>query len=393
MLRFIHCLGLLLCLALLPLSAQPKRIGKTPQTRPDYAQGVSGHAAAMLQHGERSMLVMVGGCNFPEQPASEGGVKRYYAEVYATHYLEGKKIKDWQSIGTLPEPLAYAGYVRYDNSLILAGGKTTTGDLRRVQRLSFSAEGTLQIDSLPSLPEPRSGMGTALVGSRLYLVGGAVGGTLSTSVISLDLEHTEEGWRTEPPYPGAARLKVLATATKDRTGKPYLFAHTVFSQVGTDNPLAVDMGLYTFDPATSVWHTLSGVDYRLALDGNSFGGGHIYSDPEDGSITLVGGVHMDRFLPALQREQHMRMAQRFGDEDYLVRLRAEVKDYLLQPAEWYQFAPVLFMTTVNGSASLTLEPSRHYAKADGALVEIAPGRWILLGGEIKPGVRTADIIY
>lgn len=393
MLRFIHCLCLLLCLGLLPLSAGPRIVGKTPQTRPDYAQGVSGHAAAMLQQGERSMLVMLGGCNFPEHPASEGGAKRYYAEVYVTHYREGKDIKEWQHIGTLPEPLAYAGYVRYGNSLVLAGGKSTTGDLRRVQRLSLSAEGTLQIDSLPSLPEPRSGMGTALVGSRLYLVGGAVGGILSTSMLSLDLERPEEGWRTEPAYPGAARLKVLATGTKGRAGKPYIFAHTVFSQVGTDNSLSVDMAHYIFDPEVASWHILDRVDYRLAMEGNSFGGGHIYADPEDGTITLVGGVHTERFLPALKREQHMRIAQRMGDEDYLERLRAEAKDYLLQEPEWYQFAPVLFMTSVEGTASLTLEPSPHYAKADGALVEIAPGRWLLLGGEIKPGVRTANIIY
>ena len=47
---------------------------KMPQLDSAYAKGVSGHIAGELRPG---LLVMAGGCNFPDRPAREGGAKRY----------------------------------------------------------------------------------------------------------------------------------------------------------------------------------------------------------------------------------------------------------------------------------------------------------------------------
>ena len=57
---------------------------KTPQLDSAYAKGVSGHIAGELRPG---LLVMAGGCNFPDRPARKGGAKRYYSEIYIGEYL------------------------------------------------------------------------------------------------------------------------------------------------------------------------------------------------------------------------------------------------------------------------------------------------------------------
>lgn len=393
MFRSIFC-ALMLCLATAVLGAQTMVIGKTPQQKPDYAQGVSGHAATLLKVGKQDVLLMLGGCNFPNEPAVNGGEKRYYAEVYSTVYKHGVKIKAWQQIGRLPSPFAYAAYQKYNNTLIIAGGKSTREDLSTAYRLSLGSQGKLKIDTLPNLPAPRSGMASAVIGSRLYLIGGAVEGKLSNTMISLDLENIGAGWREEQAYPGKPRLKVLATATSYEDKGVGISCFASYSNVETDEPIESDFALMTYYPEKGEWDQESLADNPEFYEGYTFGGGCIYFNQIDETITLVGGVRSTRFMPALQREQHMRIAKREGDHEYLEKLKGEAKVYLSQKPEWYEFCPVyFFVTPIYGTGSSSLEPSQHLAKADAALVEIKPYHWILLGGEIKPGIRTADICY
>lgn len=396
------------------LSAQVRVIGKTAQLQADYAQGVSGHGGALL-HTEAggAVLVVVGGCNFPDVPAREGGAKRYYAEVYGTAYHEGQRIKSWQLLGRMLQPLAYAAYQSYNNALIVAGGKTAEGDISQVYSLSLSAEGRLQQRRLADLPKPRSGMASAVLGSRLYLIGGAVEGRLSCSVISLDLSDPSAQWQDEAPYPSPSPyLKILACAVKasaqegqeqeqeqgQETQKGYIYAFGSYRHSESDSlAVCTDMRIMKYEPSRGSWTQSIEQDPALGFEGYTFGGGCIYADPLEGSITLLGGVHPEVFLPALQREQDMRIAQRYSQQDKLSKLRNEARAYLSASVSAYRFCPKLFFYSAElgamGAIAQSTHSSRHLAKADAALVEIKAGHYLLIGGETKPGVRTADIVY
>lgn len=384
---------LILLSTMLELCAQVQVVGKTPQADTCYAKGVSGHAATMLKNGEQNTLLMLGGCNFPDVAAVDGGVKRYYSEVYSTTYVEGKSIDSWRRIGQMPKPFAYAAYQKYNNTLIVAGGKSTEEDLSTVYRLSLTAQGELLLDTLPALPAPRSGMASALVGSRLYLIGGAVAGRLSNSMISLNLERPEEGWRDERPYYGAARLKLLAAPLRDETGEMSIYCFAAYSHVGTDEAIAEDFVLMHYKPQSGEWHQSKLEHHREFYNGYTFGGGCIYASSANNELILFGGVRSSRFMPAILREQHLRIAKREGNQEYVGRLQQEAREYLSQSPEWYEFCPTLYFVRPTTIGGVSLESSPHLAKADAALVEIKPEHWMILGGEIKPGVRTADICY
>lgn len=382
---------LLLALLLsLGLEAQTSVIGKTPQLKEDYAQGVSGHAATMLRQGKAYMLLMAGGCNFPERPAVEGGAKRYYQDIYTTRYQRGKTISEWKLVGKLPKPFAYAAYQTYDNRFIIAGGKSTSEDLSSVYALRLCNNGQIAIDSLPSLPEPRSGMASALVGSRLYLIGGAVSGKLSNTVISLDLDNPSQGWESEEDYPGSPKLKVTAGVID---GRIYLFSS--FTNTESNNKvIETELSLQVYHTKGKVWRSSK----QEILGGATFGGAVAYSDSKEQSITFVGGVNEERFLPALRREQSMRIAKAKNDSEAVEQYKIAGREYLSQEAEWYKFNPTLFFLHEKGGhdnlqVSESADPSEHLAKADAALVELSSGHWLLLGGEIKPGIRTPDICY
>ena len=47
------------------------------------------------------VLIVAGGCNFPDEPVAEGGKKRFYDGVYA-YQLNDTVEHQWERIGSLP---------------------------------------------------------------------------------------------------------------------------------------------------------------------------------------------------------------------------------------------------------------------------------------------------
>ncbi|MDO4691824.1 MAG: hypothetical protein Q4A64_03005 [Porphyromonadaceae bacterium] len=354
---------------------------QTPQQDADYAKGVSGHIAASLAE---DYVMLVGGCNFPDAPAAEGGAKRFYSHVYATRgLLTGQA---WERLGNLPEPLAYASGRTYLGRLIIAGGETTGGrDLASVYALSVNETGQLAIDTLPSLPEPRSAMASALIRSRLYLIGGRVSGRLSNSVISLDLDEPQLGWRQERSYPSAALLKVLATEYW-LDEEPYIFLMGAFAGSEGEEGVRTALSCYTLraDDREASWQRVP-VPYASLRRGATFGGGIMTLYGED-EIMVASGVHEAKFLPALQRIQRLRRARRLGQTDVVSRLEAEGRAYLLHAPQWYSFTPFMLVYNLR-----TQRWRREHAHPDLARADAAYLDGIIIGGEIKPGVRTSSI--
>ena len=288
-------------------------VAKTPQLDPAYAKGVSGHIAGEPCQGQ---LVMAGGCNFPDRPAREGGAKRYYSEIYIADYLGAFNLAcetkaseldmGWKLVGHLPHPTAYAAFQLYDDQLIVAGGQSAAGDLSDAYIIQLSDSLDVEITPLPSLPEPRSGMASALIKNVLYLIGGHVNGKLSNTVLSLDLSRPQKEWREETPYPHSPFLKLVATTNLGEYSTPsYVPCLVVMgSFTGVDEPdqrVQADVTYMTYTPQTKQWQT-----YKIAPDdpiaAHGFGGG--YASRCEPSFS--GGVRADLFVTALQREKDLR---------------------------------------------------------------------------------------
>ncbi len=91
----------------------------------------------------------------------------------------------------------------------------------------------------------------------------------------------------------------------------------------------------------------------------------------DGRIFVSGGVNKDIFLEAL---------------------RNQAPDYLSHPVEWYRFNDLgLIYSPADGKWSIHSQ-GPEMARA-GAAATVAPdGAVVILGGEIKPRIRTADAL-
>ena len=374
---------------------------KTPQLDSAYAKGVSGHIAGEPLTGR---LVIAGGCNFPDRPAREGGAKRYYSEIYAADYIEAldaaceaeKSDLDmgWKLVGHLPHPTAYAAFQRYANRLVVAGGRSDSGELRDAYMIQLGDTLDAEIIPLPSLPEPRSGMASALIGDVLYLIGGSVNGKLSNTVLSLDLSSPQKEWREETPYPHSPFLKLVAAMHLDESGSssyvPCLGVMGVFT--GVDEPdqrVRADVTYMTYTPQTKQWQT-----YKIAPDDpiatHGFGGGYV----SEYSNSFSGGVRADLFVTALQREKDLKAAKAKGNRRLVKRLQAEQRAYLSHDPAWYGFCSDWYSFDRSRGRGEAKSEFHFDGRADAVYLDrySCAMAGMLIGGETMPGVRTPRII-
>ena len=374
---------------------------KTPQLDSAYAKGVSGHIAGELLPGQ---LVIAGGCNFPDRPAREGGAKRYYSEIYLADYLDAMyaaceaKASEldmgWKLVGHLPQPTAYAALQQYFGQLIVAGGQSEAGELRDAYIMELSDSLGVEIIPLPSLPEPRSGMASALIGDVLYLIGGRVNGKLSNTVLSLDLRRPQKEWREETPYPHSPFLKLVAMTNQDESdtssGVPYLSVMGSFT--GVDEPdqrVQADVTYMTYTPQTKKWQT-----YKIAPDdpiaAHGFGGGYV----SEYSNSFSGGVRADLFVTALQREKDLKAAKAKGNRRLVKRLQAEQRAYLSHDPAWYGFCSDWYSFDKSRGRGEAKSEFHFDGRADAVYLDrySCAMAGMLIGGETMPGVRTSRII-
>ena len=374
---------------------------KTPQLDPAYAKGVSGHIAGEPCQGQ---LVMAGGCNFPDRPAREGGAKRYYSEIYTADYLgafnlacEAKASEldmGWKLVGHLPHPTAYAAFQLYDDQLIVAGGQSAAGDLSDAYIIQLSDSLDVEITPLPSLPEPRSGMASALIKNVLYLIGGHVNGKLSNTVLSLDLSSPQKEWREETPYPHSPFLKLVATTNLGEYSTPsYVPCLVVMgSFTGVDEPdqrVQADVTYMTYTPQTKQWQT-----YKIAPDdpiaAHGFGGGYAWRY----EAIFSGGVRADLFVTALQREKDLKDAKAKDNRRLVKKLQAEQRAYLSHDPAWYGFCSEWYSFDRSRGRGEAKSGFHFDGRADAVYLDRFSSMMdgMLIGGETMPGVRTPSIV-
>lgn len=318
-----------------------------PETAPDetgYAAGVSAQFAGTAG----GALIVAGGANFPATPAAEGGAKAFYDGIYA--WRDGT----WSRIGTLPVPAAYGVTFTTRNGLVFAGGAHAAGALRTVLRLRPEGDHA-RVSELPPLPVAVEQAAGAAIGCKLYLAGGLAGGKPSAALLVLDTRAANPQWRTLAPVPEAFVQPVMAASN----GRLYLW--------GGFNPhdASVSGNGYCYDPATDRWREIPGPPDGGTLTGSCA------ATLADGRIVCMGGVDRVIFAAALRLPAGKQRA------------------YLSQPAAAYRFRREVWIFDPSAERWSSAGASARTARAGAALVPHADGLY-LLGGEIKPGVRTPE---
>ena len=309
-----------------------------------YAKGVSAPFAGTAD----GVLLMAGGANFPDLPVTEGGRKAFYDTIY--RYGED----GWTVAGRLPAEAAYGVSCGLGESVVFAGGSNASGALRSVWRVGLR-DGKAVVTELPSLPHAVEQAAGAALGRRIYICGGISDGAPSDELWSLDTNAPEPCWERAASLPEKVVQPVMAASG----GCLWLWG-------GFDSSTGAASGNgYRYDPSSDTWTPVKGHP-----DGGTFVGASATALP-DGRIAVTGGVDREIFEAA-------------------VRLPSDkIREYQLHPVEWYRFQNAVRLFDPSSGEWEDLGEFTGAARAGAALVTCGDGIF-LLGGELKPGIRTPD---
>jgi N-acetylneuraminate epimerase len=177
-------------------------------------------------------LLVAGGANFPDAPPWAGGRKRWYDVVYVLPDPQGH----WREVGKLVRPMGYGVSATAPGGVVCAGGSDFTRHYRDVFLLRL-AGGSLETKPLPALPRPMANGCGAMLDSVLYVAGG-IEEPNSTNALrtfwSLDLAALAPAWRELEPWPGPGRMLAVAAV---QAGAFYLFSGTSLSGDAEGKPV------------------------------------------------------------------------------------------------------------------------------------------------------------
>jgi N-acetylneuraminic acid mutarotase len=183
-------------------TAQPAVRWKPFPSLPD-TEGFAGMYAGVI--GED--IFCMGGANFPRQRPWEGGQKVWYDRIFRFHPVKGWIVMDQR----LPVSAGYGVTVSYQQEIIMVGGSNASGHLSTVIGMKWEGE-RLFFRSLPDLPQPLANMAGCLNGSLLMVAGGTASptGKPEKYCLILDLSKPDDGWVSLPQYPGPGRTQAVA---------------------------------------------------------------------------------------------------------------------------------------------------------------------------------------
>lgn len=334
---------------------------------PSQEEGMENGVSACYAGVLGGKLIMAGGCNFPDVPASDGGKKKFYKGIYAAD-ITADSVLNWRRVGELPFASAYGVATVYNDRLICAGGTDGVRSLTDVFSVRLKEDGRLAIiDSLPSLPESLDNFCGTVTGRFLLLAGGNRKGVPSNTFWCLDLEDTDAGWTELPSFPGEARTQAVCAAEAQNDGyRFYIWGGFAAASAGNEASLSTDGYCYSSD--TKQWTAVA-----APCDENgealSVGGGTAVT-VDNRWVLCTGGVNKDIFLSAL---------------------RAPMEGYMLHESEWYKFNDRLMVYDMKEDAWNAAIRSSHLARAGAVLVSGGNDSFYNINGELKPGIRTPEI--
>ncbi|MCK5367627.1 MAG: hypothetical protein KAQ62_03715, partial [Cyclobacteriaceae bacterium] len=145
-----------------------------------------------IQHGlaapfagfSNGAIIVAGGCNFPDAPVYEGGIKKYYNDIFV--YDEDRK--EWIKSSIFPYPVAYGASVTIGKGVLCIGGNNQNQSFALVHLLTWdSGKKEVRIQEWPALPYNMTNMAAALVDNKIFVAGGKADDQLANKFLSLNL--------------------------------------------------------------------------------------------------------------------------------------------------------------------------------------------------------------
>lgn len=312
-------------------------------------QGLSG----MIAGFSNGALIIAGGSNF--EIKSNNPSKEYHQQIYVCLQPNADSLT-WIKAGRLPYAVADAAYVPYKNGIIFLGGNNSGKTQATVAFLYWDPKSKVVKVSttLSLLPSSRSGAAATIVGDQLFVAGGkndqdeALNDfwTLDLSTFSASTKN-KGTWKQLPNWPGQPRFGASLIAQTDGE-KTLLF---LFGGKSGNQYLRDGFRFYPYSKTTG-WQSIQSMPRAAYLaSAVPYGQSH---------IIVLGGSDGHQADSALALGDHYKMP---GDL-------------------------LAYHTITNTWSGVGNVPE----SVAGGSVLLNAGKLIWIGGELRPQVRSQNIL-
>ncbi len=340
----------------------------------DFPDNHPGLAGALIGFSNDNLLI-AGGSNFLDALPWNGGTKSYHKAIYTYNTaVKGSSWKKWNVV--LPQNLGYSACVTVGNQIISVGGENETGKVNNVY--SIEVGDTLTINELLAFPVKITNASTANINRQIYVVGGITDNETSSKLYRLDLKQTDKGWEALQDIPKAFANGVVVAQNDGNEEAIYVLGGR--DKKGELTTFFDDVWKYL--PSKNSWELVSAISNGNATIPLAAGVGAAYGNQH---ILLFSGDDGEKynktegFINAANKEEDLEKKAQIN--------KAKIEHLTSHPG----FSKdVLAFNTID----------KKWQKI-GEIPQPAPVTTVLVknndtffiaNGEIKPGIRTPQVI-
>ena len=333
-------------------------------------EGLAGSFSGLIDNS----LIVAGGSAFPEGKPWENGVKYFSDALLVFDRTADGTLKLRQNSKKLPFAVAEGASVTVSAGLICIGGLTREGVSDDV--LLISGYDGISVERLPKLPVPLKSPAAAAIGSRVYVVGGENSGGATSHFLMLNFAQISDGWLRLPDFPVPVSAAMAAAQMDCEEMSLYVFGGRVRQDANLVSTFYSHV--FRFRPSPGSWEKLNNIHVTgmgeislAAAAAVPIGASH---------VVMVGG---DNGIVYNRVEQAIHAMQK-GEPEAVMR-----RDSLWLNHPGFNDRVLIYNTIT--------DTWFDEGAWEGTPIAVAPavslGNSIIIpGGEIRPGIRSPEIM-
>lgn len=326
------------------------------------------------------VLIVTGGTNFPEKMPWEGGKKSYSQTINVLQKCKDQFtwIKEVKTV--LPEPIAYCGTTSTNLGVVYVGGENENGLSNKSFLLKWNeAKKEVETKSLPHFPLAITNIALTQIDNVVYAVGGDVEKQSSDVFASLNLNEVKPQWEMLPKLP----LPLANVVTIAQKGKDGTNIYVIGGRSKTVSGISdLHNTTFVFNVKKQGWETAAPISDGKNSTNFSAGTGVAVGSH---SILIVGG---DDGVIFHQIEKYLSQIAQATSPEQKAGLIAKKNKLVTNHPGFYK-GILLYNTLTDQWSKVGELPFLPHVTSPAVLWD---EKIILSNGEIKPGIRTPNVM-
>ena len=347
---------------------------------PSEGQSKSLGFAGPINGVSNNVFIIAGGANFPNGLPWEGGKKYYSNEIFILQkegedFAWNKKAKK-----SLPAPIAYCGVTSTNKGIVYAGGENQTGVSKKAWIINWNGKDEdINVKPLPDLPLAITNVALTHIKNVVFAAGGDQAKNSSNTFFSLDLDEINGEWKALPDLPIALANATLIAQRNGVEKNIYLIGGRTKTASGISE---LHHTTFIFDLDKNEWKQCADISDGKNISNLSAAAGIAIGDH---CILMIGGDNGETFHKI---ETYISQIAKSNSSDEKEKLTKEKNALSIHHNGFYK-GLLLYNTKEDKWEKIGEYPYP-------AQVTTTAVKWgndiVISNGEIKPGVRTPDVI-